>query len=242
MIIKFPTAQYRDVIPRNPADSGNVTFVISNELPPRSDLVFPKLPIALLNRQRRPPDMPEPTRRRSVGDLAITISKATRKLDLNSARQFEIGQILEFNEFAVDTVDQMLVPGDLEIRHDLNLFDLDKMGLDQRQQQLIADQSADTQRTLTLRLNEQKRRRADAEATINNTQKLINELTKTIKSLNVVIDLDQDSELKIIAAQLQIQLQEARFKLDAAIAEANDSAQLASSLTDSLRQLGFLVR
>lgn len=250
MIIKFPTGSYATVLPSQPEDAGNVTFLISNTTPPRSNLLFPKVPSGIVDKRKPPKEIILIDRRNTFGNLVFSISKATRKEEGNNARQFEIGQVLNFDEVSGQSVDTMLVGTTTELRHDTNVLDYEQMGLTPEEEQAIAELSLLTQDQLANKLNELKQLRGDAEQVIHVQQKLINDITKTINSLNVTLEegptTGSASTEASVVEQLIVKLEakrDAAFKTrDQAIADANRYANEASEVLDQLRTVGTLVK
>lgn len=250
MIIRYPTGLYGTVIPKQPEDAGNVTFLISNTTPPRSDLLFPKVPRGIVEKQRPSRTIILTDRRNTFGNLVFSISKATRKEEGNSARQFEIGQVLDFNDTSGRSADAMLVGAITEIRHDTNILDYEQMGLTAEEEQAIADLSLLTHDQLANRLNELKQLRGDAEQVINVQQKLINDTTKTINSLQVTLNegpgtgsvATEMSIVEQLISKLEAKRTAAFLIRDQAIADANKYAAEAASVLDQLRIVGVLVK
>lgn len=250
MIVKYPTGLYRNILPKKPEDSGNVTFTISNNTPPRSDLLFPKIPRGIVEKRKTYNQIDLVERRNSFGSLAFTVSKATRKEEGNNARQFEIGQVLDFNDTSGKQAEVMLVRSVTEIRHDTNILDYEQMGLTEEESTAIAELSLLTQNQLMDRLNELKQLRGDAEQVINVQQKLINDTTKTINSLQVTLDegptsgsvMTEISIVEQLISKLEAKRNVAFETRDKAIQDANLYAQEATKVLDQLRTVGTLVK
>lgn len=250
MIIKYPTGLYSTVIPKQPDDAGNVTFLISNTTPPRSDLLFPKVPRGIVEKRKQPNVVVLSERRNIFGNLVFSVSRATRREEGNNARQFEIGQVLDFDSISGRDVDVMLVNTVTEIRHDTNILDYEQMGLSKEEEQAIAELSLATQDQLTGRLNELKQLRGDAEQVINTQQKLINDLNKTINSLSVTLNegpttgsmLTESSIVENLIVKLKDKRNTAFAVRDQAIADANMYAEEATVVLDQLRTVGTLVK
>jgi len=250
MIIKFPTGLYSTALPSKPEDAGNVTFLISNTTPPRSNLLFPKVPTGIVEKRKPPKEVVLVNRRSTFGNLVFSISKSTRKEEGNNARQFEIGQVLDFNDTSGQVVDLMLVGTVTEIRHDTNVLDYEQMGLTPEEEQAIAELSLLTQDQLANRLNDLKQLRGDAEQVINVQQKLINDTTKTITSLTVTLEegptTGTASTEASVVEQLLVKLKAKRDSAfvirNQAVADANRYAEEATKVLDQLRTVGTLVK
>lgn len=250
MIIKYPTGFYINILPQEPSDTISVTFTISNQTPPRSNLTYPKIPTGLVEKKRELFSINRVARRSTYGQLLFTVSKAERTKEGNSSKQYELGQILEFNLFTGRDVTPMLVSSVTEIRHDTNQLDYVLMGITKEEQAAIDEVSLLTQNQLTDRLNELKNSRANAEQDINVNQKLINELTRTIDSLEITLDQNISTgtfatEYRVIEDlinKLKSNRDAAFLARDAAISQANQYADLALEYVDQLRKVGVLVK
>ncbi len=241
MIINFPTGLYRDVLPVSPQDKGNVTFTISNTTPPRTNLIFPKIPAGLVDRGR---DKPKPTtpleNRKYLGDLIFSVSSSRRRVVGNSSKQFEIGQVLEFEGSGVQTVEPMLVSQVTEIQHNNNVFDYDALGVTEDEQAAIAEASLKTHSDLTDQLNKLKQQRSDAEIDVNTQQKLINETNRTIKALEVIAKSSKD--VVDLINKLKKKRAEAIATRDKAIEAANQYAADAEAVLVQLRAVAAVLK
>jgi hypothetical protein len=242
VIVKYPTGLYKDVLPADPSDRGNVTFTISNSPPPRTNLVFPKVPLGIVEKKRGVTPMPVVDRRQYVGQLVFSVSKARRKEIGNATRQYEIGSLLEFTEPFAEIVDPMLVNEVTEMRHDTNALDTDAMGITGTDLEEMNAASLRTQKILTDRLNALKRQRADAETVINVRQKTINEIDRTLSALEVIVVSDPDSEVAQIILSLTKRKKTATKERDDAIKAANQYASEASVVADNLRTVAVVVQ
>lgn len=243
MIIKYPTGLYTSVLPSAANEAGNVTFTISNSLPPRSDLLVPKVPIGIVQRKRL---SSATSNRSSLGDLIFSVSKSQRVVEGNSSRQYEIGQIIEFNEQNGKTVDPMLVSISTEVRHDTNKLDYELMGLTDSERQVVEGTSTTVQESISSKLNEYRQLRSNTEQIINNNQKLINELNRTIESLEIAMNYstgtEENDSLQRLIDKLKTKQNQAFIDRDDAITLANSYAQESARLVDELRSVGYLVK
>ena len=251
MIINYPTGLYATILPKKPEDGGNVTYTISNQTPPRSNLLFPKVPLGLVEKRRFVPTIDLVERRLSLGNLIFTVSRATGNDVGNNSRQFEIGQILEFEETTGPATDPMLVGPVTEVRHDLNVLDYEQMGLSDEDEQIIAEQTLVAQNQLSDRLNELKRLRANAEQSIKVSQKLMNELNRTIDALRVtltsgagtaVTDSTEGALIEPLLVKLEAKLAVATAERDVAVTDANEYAAESAVVIDQLRTVSVLVK
>ncbi len=240
MIINFATGLYRNVLPHNPSDGGNVTYTISNTSPPRTDLIFLKIPIGVVNQQRTPNIL---TPRNSVGSLIFAVSSAQRQDLGNNSRQYELGQILEFAD-SVDQpiVQQMLVNQITETRHDTSVLDNSVLGLDQSEADLIATTSTQAYAILSSSLNQLKQLRADAESEIASQQKAINELNRTITALQVVQQQAPDNGVQDLIIKLQTRRDAIIVAMNQTITNANAYSTQAADIVNQLRSVAVVVK
>ena len=240
MIVRYPTGLYSTVLPKLPSDRGNVTYLISTTTPPRSNLLFPKVPIGLVEKKRPDKNVIIVDRRNTFGDLVFSVSKSNRTETGNNVRQFEIGQILEFASTPQSSVDPMLVSNKTEIRHDTNMLDYNQMGLTSDDEDEIAQLALATQIELTNKLNILRQSRIDAEQIINVNQKVINDTTKTINALTVTGSVGLSVGLLI--DKLNKKRDEAILNRDAAINDANVYSNESAVTLDQLRTISTLVK
>lgn len=226
------------------SDRGNVTFTISNEPPPRTNLFFQKIPLGVVDRQRLPSVSDIVTRRLDLGDLIFSVSRSARTEEGNTAKQYEIGQVLDFADVALQTVDPMLVGVLTEIQHNNNILDYEIMGLTEDEQQLLADNALQTQDLLTDQLNLVRQERANADQTINSNQKTINEINRTLSAIEIIIAnaASTDGSLRELVDKLTSRLNEVTAARDEAIVQANNLAAQADTIIGELRGLGIIVK
>lgn len=242
MIITFPTGSYRSILPKKPDDSGNITFTISNNLPPRVNLVFLQVPPSIRQRTRPQLILTEEERRAAVSQLAFSVLRSTNDQTASGKKQFESGQILEFEEVEEIIAEPMLVGPVNEIRHDTNLFDLSVFNVSDTEEKIIAEQANTVFQILTEQLNEIKMLRSNTELQIADNQKSFNELNKTLNSLIVVQSNITSTDIASIIDKLQVtkvQLEQERQDL---ISKANNLANEAETLNKELLQVSVLVR
>lgn len=242
MIINYPTGLYNSVIPIDPSDSGNVTFTISNSAPPRTNLVFPKLPTVSKFSQSIA-IVPNTVKRRSdLGDLIFTTSSSMRSIIGNADKTFEMGQILDFANIPVKSIDPMLVSNDTQIRHDVNSLNYDSIGIDDDDLAIINVASVKAQESFTIQLNNLKLLRANAEIIISNQQKIINDTNRAISAMQIIYDQTQDTDIKAIIDKLKLKLDSASVVLDAATTDANNYARQAELINDNLRTVSTILQ
>lgn len=241
MIIRFPTGLYRDILPKREQDGGNVTYTISNTTPPRANLVFPKIPVGLVDRGRERPKGPSAIDSRPFqGELIYTTSGAKRTATSSNSRQFEIGQVIDFGTVETKVAEPMLVAPMTEIQHNNNMLDYERLGLTAAEQAVVAAESLKSHSKLTDDLNDLKRRRADAEIDINMQQKLINETNKTLAALEVIALTSDD--VAALVVKLKAKRDAAFAARDAALAAANSYATQAEAVVARLRAVATVLK
>lgn len=243
MIVKFPTGLYSNILPTEPGDGGNVTYTISNDPPPRTNLVFPKIPPGIVDRRKTPRD-PDVLRRRSViGDLAFTVSQSRRDTEGSDDKVFETGQILEFSDGPLKSLDPMLVDKTTETQHDVVRINYEPLDVDADEQQLISDTSLAAHKELSDQLNLVRQQRKNAEQVVVTNQKIINDSNRTIKALNVIQSQSPttDSDVDDLIAKLEQKKNDAFVARDQATETANTLAAEASRLQDELRTVSTVL-
>jgi hypothetical protein len=242
LIIRFPTGFYRDVIPHNVGVSGNTTFIISNTDPLRSDLVIPKISAGIILRKRGELSQSIVNKRKLVGGLVFTVSSSKRVELGNNSRQYEIGDVLDFDKGMSPIVDPMLVNQITEIRHDVNLMDSASIGLTDDDVAVIASTSLLAQASLTEALNNLKQERSDAEQVVITQQKIINEISKTLSALNSIKSQVSNTEVDQLISKLTIREAQAIVVRDEAIDKANLLAAKANDVLSQLRSVSIVVK
>jgi hypothetical protein len=243
MIINYPTGFYDNVLPHEPQDSQNVTFLISMTAPPRTSLLFPKIPVGVANRQRPPDTLTPEQRRLTMGPLIFTVSRSSRTAAGNNSQQYELGEVLGFDNVWVKTTDPMLVADKITIQHNLNIYDYAELGLTEEDVDLINEQSQSTFNTITNRLNYLRVVRADAEVRINTNQKIINEANKNIAALTVMIQTSGTaSDIQELIIKLRARKLAAEVALQQAVTDANTSAAEAEVELQKLRDIGMVLK
>lgn len=241
MIVKYPTGLYNNVIPKLPDDGGNVTYLISNNSPPRVDLLFPKVPAGVLYKRKPTRTIDIISRRNSQDILIYSVSSSSKSVVGNNSRTYQIGQVLEFNDGVPKEVNEMLVPNVNENRHDLSSYDYESMGIDADGRELIANQSLSIQYNLINKLNALKMRRANAEENIKTSQKLINDISSNIAAIEVMAQ-NSDTDFTDIIAKMKNKKSETILIRDNAIDSANSAATEALQIQDQINNLSVVMK
>jgi len=242
MIIRYATGLYSTVLPNKPSDGGNVTFTISNSEPPRTNLLFPKVPQALVERRRTVSDRSISDIRPSLGELAFTVNKADRSQPGNGQKVYEIGQVLEFDNESILATEPMLVSPVTDIQHDISQIDYASIGLTQEQVAEFSVKALDSFNSLMNQLNQVVQQRKNIEIEIVDLQKIINDCDRTINALNAIQSDGTDDFVGDLLGQVTEKKSNAVTAREAKVAEANQLAQQATSLQVQLRQVGTVVK
>lgn len=192
MIIKSPTGLYKPILPTN--GSGNFTFVISTQNPPRSPEAFINLPQS--EELRREPVLiyNKEQKRVFAGELLfdITIPSKVKKSDGN--RQYEVGQILDFVDSSVDSVDPYNLEI-LELRQDTKVIDYKKAGLDDSDYEELKNESLKLQNEITSKIAAISSQLKDNSSLISSNQAEIN---NSLSLYNNVVEVFGDSHSSAI--------------------------------------------
>lgn len=242
MIIKYPTGLYYNSIPKG-TESGNVTFIISNNSPPRTNLLFPKISIGVARKKITRKDEVS-WRRETVSDLVFSVSSSARAVEGSNNKIFDIGQVLEFGDSVSKTVDPMLVGLVTTTQHDINRINYDSLNVDDADEQVINSASLIAYRSLQAKLNGAIQRRKDAEQLVLEHQKIINDSTRAIEALKIMVDQGNATadDLHVIISKLEIRRDDAFRDRDTAIASANDAAAESVSASDKLRTISVVLK
>lgn len=241
MIIRFPTALYKPIIPQKPADSGSVTFTISNDDPPRSSLVFSELPPAIEQRRRAPRTIEPSVRREAVEERAFTILRSGQSNVGTNKKLVEVGQILEFTAAPSIDLEPMLVSDKNMLQHDTNILDLSGLGISSDDLDTINNSAPELLSQLNNELNVLIGRRDDIEIELSENKKTQNENTKAVNAIQVLVANGQDN-LSFVVDDLTLQGESLAQREAELIAEANSAADQAKAKIDTIRELTQVVR
>ena len=238
MIIKYPTGLYKNALPSEPSDSTSVTYTISNELPPRTKLVFPKIPVGSYGKVREPSQTTKQERRATVGSLIFTVSSAGRQTSDSAIQQYQVGQVLDFGNTLLRSVNPMLVSGVTEARHDINRFDYERLGISDDEVNIINNESSKTYEVLVDELNNLRVARSGAESKISLNQQKVNEANKNLDALAIIHNNNPtDSDVESLITKFEKVRDDAQAVVDTAIIEANDYSARSSQVLDDLRKV-----
>lgn len=242
MIINYPTGLYASVLPSDMANGGNVTYTISTQTPPRTDLLYPKIPKALIGKQKqiRPRDLVQ--RRPTMGDLVFTITKATRSELGNTEKVYETGQILEFIAEPIKTIEPMLVADKTEIVHNVSRINYDGLGIKQTDIDIIESNSLVVYEQLKAKLNVIVEDRKKQEELIITNQKIVNDANRTIQALTLVNNIEYNPDISDIILNTEVKKVAAQKKIDESITIVNKLASQATTILDQIRQIATVIK
>lgn len=242
MIINFPTGLYSTKLPVLASDRGNVTFVISNEIPSRTNLVYPKVPQAIIEKPKRIRDKALLLRRPSMGELVFTVAKTTRAEVGNSERIYETGQILEFNEVPIKSIDPMLVADKTEIQHNVTRINYDGLELSDADLVNIQSNSLTAYEKLNLELNQIREDRKNNEQIILTNQKIINDANRTINALTVINGTEFSQDIADLIIKMEQKKATASNLVEQAVILSNELAARATDVQDQIRAIATVVK
>ena len=244
MIIRFPTGLYKSVLPVGES-SGNVTYTISTQDPPKTNVRITQVPPGVALQPAPDKIFDDATRRAQFGDLIYTITDNSRSIPGSNIKQFELGEILEFEENPPQqTIQPLMSPSSLEIRHDTNVLDLSSLGLTEEEISELVSGSEKKQAELEQEFNDKNTEAKNLETAIAENQKKINETNKAIKATREVFDIpDGDLEFdepiyqKLLATLVFFEVQ--RVKLidnrNAIVVELKDISQAIFRVSELVR-------
>lgn len=231
MIIGFPTALYTASIPQEASESGNVTFTVSSEDPPRSTETFFQLLRSEEIRGLPPRIYDEITRRLTFDQLIFTVSTGTQRKAGAGTKAYEVGQLLDFDDIQEpDDVDTLNVPDVVELQQNTNLLNYAELGLtDEQVEELLLGANQRFNEEVT-NLNVTKSAIADKESDIKDNQRLLNETNKALDASRAVFagstDVTSGNQIIEQLEEKQQQLEDVRVvlvdELNALTAQANE--------------------
>ena len=241
MIIKYPTGLYASSLPHSPSDAGNVTFTISSTEPPRTSLLFPKLPPGVSGRRRTPKVIDVAQRRKDVNNLLFTINSVSRAVTATSIRQYEVGQLLNFGDVeSLRALDPDTSGFSSEIRHDTGLLDYERLGFTPSQQQVVEAEADLAYRRLEVELSSNRQDNSDLQIQIGENKKLLTEAGKALDALSAMGS--SDPIIVAMVANLMTKRQTLNAQLGTLINRANAASRAASATLAALRDMAQVVR
>jgi hypothetical protein len=196
MIIKYPTALYKSIIPTSPDVSGNITYTISSESPPKYDNNLLQLPLDQEIRTYPDRIYTKDTARKFNGKLVFDMTIPSKSTDGSNSKQFEIGQTLDFTDSSSTNVDGYNLES-IELRQDLSVVDYSRYGLNDDEYEELINTARKQMDSITLEIS-----KTGSDLNINNdsimkNQADINQSTKLYNSTVLVLGESHPSSIKI---------------------------------------------
>jgi hypothetical protein len=242
MIINNPTGLYKSLFGWEPAISNqdyvyNISWYISSNDPPTIRDNFAQITnnaVSTLLPQRMHTLR---SRRNTYGQLIFTVDDSSYSQLGSSKKQFEEGQILDFNDVQSIT---LVVPsvGKVDIRHNNNILDVKSYlpdNLDDSWDDLSVE-AADKLRTLSDQYTQARSLVLDLEIEIKELQKSINEVNKAIASVHII---DPGGPIE---TQLILKNQEYNIIIVNKQSEYNAQVIIAENIKDQIKILSQIVR
>lgn len=242
MIISFPTGLYRTVLPseRGP---GNVTYTISSGPPPSTPVRAIQLPVAERLRPLPPTIFDQEQRRAGYGELVFTVAKAGRSNPGSNTKQFEVGEVLEFDDDPTVGTPVLPIESDIEIQHNTNVLDLAATGLTEEEINQVVLESERRQRELEKAFSVAEAEFQNLNVAIRENNKAINETNKAIRAVRVAFNLPEtgtsDNEILTKLLDRQAELRAQREQL---ISDQNAKAVEVDAARQNLIRVSQLVR
>lgn len=230
MIIKSPTANYSTILP-DISESGNITYTISNNLPPRKNSIATLIPPgAVLSRPTKP--------KTPSGKLIMTTTGGYFSATQSSTKQYNVGDVLEFENLSViDDKKQEFQA--LDTRYDLDVIDYRSIGLSDAEIALINNVGFNENEKIREDLNSTNVKYNDTKTQISSIQSTINSIDKTIKALELISD---KSAIEGVLAKILNNKQDLLSQLDSLNASLNDLYSKMLELTDKARNIGVIIK
>ena len=241
MIIRYPTGLYSPVLPHSPSDAGDVTFTISSRQPPRTSLLFPKLPPGVSGRRREPKTIDMLVRRADLATLVFTVNRVSRAATATAVRQYEVGELLDFGDSSnLRTLEPDLAGVGSEIRHDTGLLDYGRLGFSDVQQAVVETEAQAVFRLKQQELSNSRQLYSDLQVQIQENQKLLTESGKAMAALSAMGSSDSTIVLMLVELETKrVFLNGERGRL---VNRANEVSRSSAALLESLRNLAQVVR
>jgi hypothetical protein len=228
--VRYPTGAYRALLPKRASDSQSVVYTISNNVPPRSELAAPKVPMGVAYRHTRP---------RLTGGrhdtLIYTTGAAYRSSAVSGMPKYGIGTILEFGS---EPIEEQLRPtltnNVMTAQHGVDQIDYTQLGLTVQDSALLQAAAKAKYDALVAELNQTQQRRLNVENSLDMIQRELNQLTKAMDAVAVIDDASLAAVTAKLAAQRAAKLA-ARQEL---IVEANALAGTLVTLSNRVRAVG----
>jgi hypothetical protein len=194
MIINYPTGLYDTF--NNLENQPNITWYISNNIPPRSKDTVIKIPVAEELQKRKNLAFDDKTRRQTFGNLIFSIEESNNTISESNTKTLAEGDILDFE--VADTIDLMIPRNNkIEFRHNSNELNYETMGLNNQEIDDLQSSIFDKNNELNTQFITLRQEITDIEIEISELQKNTNEVTKAINAVTLINDDDLLHKLNI---------------------------------------------
>ena len=236
MIIEQPTKLYESLLPVGQA-AGNITWTISSNDPPR---ITTTVPLLTSTDEFRPlPKMifKPACRELGVGEYVFNLSYTLATKAGTGRKQYESGQIIDFTQETLPTVDTLLVPDTVEIQQNTNYIDLSAFGLTNADIAALDTSARNNMNNAISTLNFTQASINSIEVNINDNQKMINEIRKAITAASSLFDIENPIVQKLLTKQYELTAER-----DALVAQLNVYIAQANNQYETIQQLREIVR
>jgi hypothetical protein len=195
MIINYPTALYRSVLPVSD-ESGNVTYTISNQEPPKSLSIFLQLPRNEELRKQPQRTYSKADKRQFSSSLIFNLTIPSLSTEGSGSKTFEIGQFLDFTSETEEIPDPYSLES-IELRQDTNVVDYKKFGLDEAEYTNIVQIASKRMDDISNEINTTGTRLNDNKENVSSNQSDINESTKLYDNIVLILGADSEQAKKV---------------------------------------------
>jgi hypothetical protein len=182
-------------------------------------------------------------RRGGYGELVFTVAKAGRSNPGSNTKQFEVGEVLEFDDDPTVGTPVLPIESDIEIQHNTNVLDLSATGLTEEEINQVILESERRQRELEKAFAIVEAEFQDLNVSIRENNKAINETNKAIRAVRVAFNLPETgtSDNNILIKLLD-RLTELRIEREQLISDQNAKAAEVDTARQDLIRVSQLVR
>jgi hypothetical protein len=195
MIIKYPTALYNTILPGQ-NQSGNVTYTISNNNPPKSKSTFLQLPRSEEIRKSPSRIYTKYENRKFVGNLVFNITVPTLATEGSGIKTFEIGQFLDFSNEDIENPDPYSL-NSIELRQDTNVVNYSKYGLSKDEYNNLVKIAEKKMDDINNQINIIATNLNNNKENISSNQSDINESTKLYNNIILVLGVESTEAKKV---------------------------------------------
>lgn len=196
MRITSPTGLYGSILPTGPNDPGNVTFVISNNTPPRSGNVFVKLPPSEEFKAQPDRIYTKFEKRSFLGNLLFDITYSGPSNVGSGSQQREIGEVLEFEEADSDDADPYELQS-IVLQQNTSVPNFEVAGISQEEYQQIVKASEERIEQITFQIGDVSTSLKNNKSKLEFNQSSINQSKKLYDNTIAVLGEESSIAIKI---------------------------------------------